>query len=226
MRSMETQFSKWSYDLNEGVTAIPFVMAQAPAETHDRLIKIDRKLWAAQSEHSTEGSTLEDTTRAATIQGLESRNSELSTAIKHTGVTRENNLDKGNSSSNDTTLTKRAALIAKRKAVGNNPVIATKSASQRRSAISKNKNRRSIMPSPPPSTRKQDPQSVAETKLESAGEQNRPNILILSQDESQQQRDVQLAIQDQRIDFNNSQQLKELMDKLGVKPVDNSHSEQ
>jgi hypothetical protein len=48
----------------------------------------------------------------------------------------------------------------------------------------------------------------------------------VSQDESQQQRDVQLAIQDQRIDFNNSQQMKELMDKLGMKPVDNNDSKQ
>lgn len=45
LQNMNTHFSKWSYDLKEGVTALPFVMAQAPANTHEAIVEADRSIW-------------------------------------------------------------------------------------------------------------------------------------------------------------------------------------
>ena len=47
LQNMNTQFSKWSYDLKEGVTALPFVMVQAPANTHEAVVEADKSIWVA-----------------------------------------------------------------------------------------------------------------------------------------------------------------------------------
>ena len=45
LQNMNTHFSKWSYDLKEGVTALPFVTAQAPINTHEQLVDADQESW-------------------------------------------------------------------------------------------------------------------------------------------------------------------------------------
>lgn len=210
LQNMDTQFSKWSYDLNEGTTAIPFVMAEASPETHSKLVEVDRDLWAGNN-----GCTIDDPayeSNAVIAKAIESpqRSSRGPvTPTKYKGVKEDHGSDKEHNK--DTSLTNRAALIAKRKATSNSSVISTKSASQKRSAMHKSKNRRSIMSSSPTTVRKEE----SESTIKSSTSQTRPNILLLSQNEEEQRRDVDSALQDNRIDFDDAQHLRELMNRLG-----------
>jgi hypothetical protein len=219
LQSMDTQFSKWSYDLNEGATAIPFVMAQAPAETHARLVKHDRSLWAEKAERPDNTTPIVNyTVEMAPLEDGRDSRSEPHTPAEQITHIKNGTSDEKRLSYNDKLLTRRAALIAKNKATQNSLLVTTKSVSQIRSAMHNNMHRRSVILSLPPTLRKQE----QEPKAESPPEQTRPSIFILSQSEEQQQREVKFAIRENRIDFNNTQHLVDLMSRLQTYTADDN----
>ncbi|KAJ4362098.1 hypothetical protein N0V95_001555 [Ascochyta clinopodiicola] len=211
LHGMDTHFSKYSYDLHEGSTAIPFVMVQAPADTHAQLVAVDRKLWAAGDFDPVEGSSENDTAAAALLERFQKTDNQRATSTRHITQVTGAKTDDGYAIHKDKSTSKRAALIEKSQASKDSLLVVGKSANQRRSAMQKNKKRRSIMPSPPPANRKQE----KKPKAESPTEETRPTILILNQKEDDQRRDVDSALQDRRLDFDNTQHLQELMKKLG-----------
>lgn len=206
LQNMDTQFSKWSYELNEGITAIPFVMAQAPAETHTRLVEIDRHFWAAGDGQVFDDTARTDAAAAAVLNRFQKTGSGRPTTSRRTAQMKDGILD----NRHDKAMSKRAALIAKSKAAKDSSLVVSNSASQRRSAMHKNKNRRSIMPSPPPTARRLRPESTTEPLTE----QRRPTIFILNKPEDDERHEVDSALQDRRIDPDNRQHLEELMNKL------------
>lgn len=210
LQNMDTQFSKWSYDNNEGTTAIPFVMVNAPSDTHEQLVKIDRKLWVEGVEESTaEPARFADVAQAAVRKGLKQSSRGRRTPSMND---KQSNgpLSKGDVPGEDKCVSKRAALIAKSKATKDSSLVASKSVGQKRSAIHKNKNRRSIMPSPPPTARRPEPVK----KPEPQPEPTRTTIYVLNQGEDEQRREVDTALQNKQLDFDNRQHLEELMHKI------------
>ncbi|KAF2633264.1 hypothetical protein BU25DRAFT_486409 [Macroventuria anomochaeta] len=218
LQSMDTQFSKWSYDHNEGTAAIPFVMAQAPAETHERLVEVDRKLWVNGTEDAVGDSADSQDTARAMLERVQKEG--LKRSSKVDGAAKVGSSRKIDSTRRDESTSKRAALIAKSKAAKESSLVVSKSVGQRRSAMQKNKNRRSIMPSPPPTARK--PEPVRKPELQT--EQSRPTILIVNQKEGDQRRDVDSALQNRRLDLDNRQQLEALMEQLGKRVSDKNES--
>jgi hypothetical protein len=212
LQSMDTQFSKWSYDNNEGTTAIPFVIANASSESHARLVEVDKKLWVKDTEESmAEPADTKDTVQAVIQKSLKQSSRGRPTDTKNAGQTESHTLGKENVSYEDKSISKRAALIAKSKAMKDTSLVLSKSVGQRRSAMHKNKNRRSIMPSPPPKAKKTEPVK----NLKAQTKQSRPTIYVLNQGEDEQRREVDSALQNKRLDLDNRQQLEELMLKVG-----------
>jgi|SRR5690242_18724644 len=211
LQTMETQFSKWSYDLNEGITAIPFVMTRAPTDTHERLVEIDRKLWDTGVEKSASEIVETQATTKVLLEHVEQKGSSGSRIDKITIATSRGTSSQAGLPPTDDSTSKRAALIAKSKASKDGSLVASKSVGQRRSALHKNKNRRSIMPSPPLTARKpeqaQNPYSQAKD--------TQSTILMLNPKDDSQRRAVDSALQNQSIDFEDSRTLESLMKQLG-----------
>lgn len=214
---MDTQFSKWSYDLNEGTTAIPFVMAKAPAETHERLVATDRKLWITNSDDNDGDGGLKDSQRIANAlleraQDIKDSNEEKSTRVAKTSTSYMTDvLSKGDSTS------KRAALIAKSKAAQNNSIVVSKSINQRRSALHKNKSRISAMPSVPPIPKKQElaPKPQPQPQPQSQAERSKPTILIFNNNKlKDQRREADSALQTRTIDVESKADVEALMERL------------
>ena len=209
---MDTQFSKWSYDKNEGTTAIPFVMVNASSESHARLVEVDSKLWVKDAEeYMSEPADAMDTAQAVIRKSLRQSSRERPTYSKNAGQAKSHTLGKENVSYEDKSISKRAAFIAKRKAMKDTSLVSSKSLGQRRSAMHKNKNRRSIMPSPPPTARKTEPVKNLETQTK----QSRPTIYVFNQGQDEQRYVVDSALQNKRLDLDNRQQLEELMQRIG-----------
>lgn len=308
LQNMNTQFSKWSYDLKEGVTAIPFVMAQAPATTHKELVETDKGIWVtgfdvieddildSQSKGKTplerkqDGRPCDKTIiltliypvmgeeRALWRGDVESTNGPdgvpsweiamrnmrqasklgpqvdinevyirearcpgapictnddfldalryltsqrctnatlvldkpLSTAEKYAIVLQPDSLDKTSAPLESDSGSKRAALIAKSKATKDSSLVVSKSVGQRRSALQKNKNRKSIMPSPPPtpkfqeSTPKSDPQS----------EKSKSTVMIFGNKIGEERRAVDSALNNKSINFDSNQEMEAWMAHL------------
>lgn len=211
LQTMDTQFSKWSYDLNEGMTSIPFVMAQAPTETHERLVRVDRKLWVTGADDTDEEMEISQTTAAALLERAQQKAPRRASANKVLIVMKHNNSSKANTPPKEDSTSKRAALIAKSKAAKDMSLVATTSIGQRRSTLQRNKNRKSIMPSPPPTARKPEPARKSEMQTE----QSKSTMLILNPKEDEQRRDIDSAIRNQHIDFENPQHMQMLMQHLG-----------
>lgn len=211
LQTMDTQFSKWSYDLNEGSTAFPFVMAQAPTETHERLVGIDRKLWDIGAESYAADVTDDQATTSILLKGIRKNASKGTRAEKVTGVVRHGSSDLSSYPLKTDVTSKRAALIAKSKATKDGSLVATKSVGQKRSALHKNKNRRSIMPSPPPTARKPEPTE----NPDSQAEKTKPRFLIYDSQDHKQRRSVDSALQNRSINFEDSHTLESLMEHLG-----------
>lgn len=217
LQTMDTQFSKWSYDLSEGSTAIPFVMAHAPAETHTKLVEIDRTFWALGDHAAVDTTAHADTTAAIVLDRFRKTDSQRSDPSRRTAKITKHSPD----NHSDKSLSKRAAMIAKSQALKDDSLVVSKSASQRRSALHKKRKRRSIMPSPPPIARKFEP----EPKLESSAEQTRPTILILNQNDDNQRREVDSALQGKHLDLDSNQHLCDLMAKLNRPKADDHVTE-
>ncbi|XPS67882.1 hypothetical protein M3J09_000176 [Ascochyta lentis] len=211
LQGMDTQFSKFTYDLHEGSTAIPFVMAQAPAKTHAKLVAVDRKLWTSDDGHVVEDSVDNDAAAVFVLERFQKTDRQRATSNRRALQAKNDGSDHRHESHNDKPTSKRAALIARSQATKDSSLVISKSANQRRSAIHRNKNRRSIMPSPPLIVRRQEQKTTPEPPIE----QTKPTILILNQKEDDQRRDVDSALQNNGIDLDDTQQLQELMRKLG-----------
>lgn len=211
LQTMDTQFSKWSYDLNEGRTSIPFVMARAPSETHERLVGIDRKFWNTGAEDAAEDFVASQAT-AEMLQGrAQQKAPKRVSSSKIPKLARHSRLSQGDGSLKDDSSSKNAALIAKRKVVKDSSLVASKSVGQRRAALQKNKNRKSIMPSPPPTSRKLELLPKSKRQVEPL----KQTVLDLNMKEVDQRREVDAALQDGRIDIEDHHQVVRLMQQLG-----------
>lgn len=204
---MDTQFSKWSYELDEGKTAVPFVMAQAPTDTHESLAKIEKELWATGDENADRAIRNSQSTALAVLERAQKDKRPL-TPSKPTGVRKLRR--SGTGDARDDSASKRAALIAKSKAAKDSSLVMSKSANQRRSAMYKNKHRKSIMPSPPIVARKLEPVKKEEAQTEESG----PTVLVLDREEDDTRRGIKSALQNGSLDWNNDRQLKALMRQL------------
>lgn len=111
---MDTQFSKWSYDLNEGTTGVPFVMAQAPTDTHERLMKVDRELWVM-GDKVVNGRTTKCHSTARTVLERAQKSSKLHSVSRPTGESKLKISTAANATSKEDSASKRAALITKSK---------------------------------------------------------------------------------------------------------------
>ncbi|UPX18291.1 uncharacterized protein EKO05_0008594 [Ascochyta rabiei] len=211
LQGMDTQFSKYSYDLHEGSTAIPFIMAQAPADTHAQLVAVDRKLWTAGGSNTTEDTPANETAAATVLERFQNIENQRLASIRRITQAEGAKSEDVYALHNDRSISKRAAFIAKSQASKHSLLVVGKSANQRRPAMHKNKKRRSIMLSPPPTDRKHE----QKLKPELPAEQTRPTILILNQKEDNQRRDMDSALQGKRLDLDNTQHVHELMEKLG-----------
>lgn len=210
LQNMDTQFSKWSYGLNEGTTAVPFVMAQAPTDTHESLVKVDREVWVTGDESADRETGNSQGAAKAVLERAQKKIPEQLNSSKPTGASKLKVPTNGGGPSKDESSSKRAALIAKSKAAKDSSLLVSKSANQRRSAMHKNKNRRSIMPSPPPTARKPEPV----TKQKAQTEESKPTALILDRKEDDQRHELDSALQNRSFDWNNDGQLKALMEQL------------
>lgn len=209
LQNMDTQFSKWSYDLDEGNTAIPFVMAQAPSDTHQSLVKVDRKFWI--TEESVNGETVSSQSEAkAVLERAQRKSLKPLESTKSAGAPKLTVSSSGGLAFTDESSSKRAALIAKSKAAKHSSLVISKTANQRRSAMHKNKNRRSIMPSPPPTARKLEPVK----KTEAQTEEPPPTVLILDRKVNNQRRELDSALQNGTLDWNNDTHMELLMKQL------------
>ncbi|KAH6642602.1 hypothetical protein C7974DRAFT_447218 [Boeremia exigua] len=211
LQTMDTQFSKWSYDLNEGTTAIPFVMAQAPTDTHERLASVDRELWSADAEDVTRDVGDCQTIAKSLIKRVQKMASNDTSSSKALRGANHDSSVKADSLPRDGSTSKRAALIAKSKAVKDSSLVASKSVNQRRSALHKNRNRKSIMSSPPPTSTQVEPAQ----KPEPQAEQAKSKMVLLNSNEERQRRDFDSALQTRRIDFEDRHHLEALMEQLG-----------
>lgn len=211
---MDTQFSKWSYDLNEGTTAIPFVMTRAPTDTHERLVEIDRKLWDTGVEKSASEGVESQATTKALLEHVEQKGPSGIRTDKIKIATSRGIPSQAGLPPKDDSTSKRAAFIAKSNASKDGSLIASKSVGQRRSAMHKNKNRRSIMPSPPLTVRKPEQAQNPDSRVKDT----QSTILMIDPKDDQQRRAVDSALQNQSIDFEDSRTLESLMKQLG-KPV-------
>ncbi|KAJ8114229.1 hypothetical protein OPT61_g3850 [Boeremia exigua] len=210
LQTMDTQFSKWSYDLNEGINAVPFVVAHAPTETHSRVIEIDRKLWFT-GIGSISDNTVEDQPTTKTMLGPQINPSKRAKTSKYPTMAEYGNPTKASAISKGDFTSKRAAIIAKSKAENDGSLIVSKSVGQRRSAMHRNKNRRTLVQSPPPVSRKLESARETEPQTEQYG----PTILLLNSKKDNQRRNVDSTLQHRGIDFENKQFLTSLMEQLG-----------
>lgn len=221
LQNMNTQFSKWSYDLNEGTTGVPFAMAQAPTDTHESLMKVDRELWVTGDE-DVDGRTVKSHGAArAVLERAQKKSSKLPNVSKPTGASKFKTSTAANAASKEDSASKRAALIAKSKAAKDSALVVSKSANQRRSAMQRNKNRRSIMPSPPPTARK----AVPVKKQDAQIEEPRPTVLIMDRKDEDQRRELDSASQNGAIDLRNDSHIEYLTKRLRSTGADNEEDE-
>ncbi|KAJ4990611.1 hypothetical protein SVAN01_03842 [Stagonosporopsis vannaccii] len=211
LQSMDTQFSKWSYDLHEGTTSIPFVMAQAPAETHEGLVAIDRKLWDTGAEMSAADAEEVQATSKALLGYVQQKASNSMRLNKITRTVKHDSSSRVDLTPKDDPTPKRATLIAKSKAKKDGSLMASKSVGQRWSALHRSKNRRSIMQSPPPTARKPE---LAQN-LNSQADETKSTFLILNSEDDDHRRNVDTALQNRSIDFEDKSTLESLMKQLG-----------
>ncbi|KAF3041489.1 hypothetical protein E8E12_000803 [Didymella heteroderae] len=210
LQNMDTQFSEWSYDLNEGTTGVPFVMAEAPPDTHESLVKVDRIFWVTGDE-DTGGKTRDSHGAArAVLERAQKKSFKLSIMSKSTGAPKLKTSTAANAASNEDSASKRAARIAKSKAAKDSSLVVSKSAIQRRSAMQRNKNRRAVMPSPPPTARKAEPVKKRDTRTE----ESRPTILIVDRKDDDQRHELDSALQHGTLDFSNDKHMELLMKRL------------
>jgi hypothetical protein len=215
LQNMDTQFSKWSYDLNEGTTGVPFVMAEAPSDTHESLVKVDREFWVAG-----EGVDRNTVNSHGAAQAVLQRAQKKSPKSKPTGTPKPKISTTGNAHPKDDSASKRAALIAKSKVAKESALVVSKSANQRRSAMQRNKNRRSIMPSPPPTARKPEPVEKHDAQTES-----RPTVLIVDREDKAQRREFDSALQSGAFDLSNDRHMELLMKRLRSTGADTEEDE-
>lgn len=201
---MDTQFSKWSYELREGQTAIPFVMARAPTGTHERLVETDRRLWVTGAKDDGADGTYDQITAQALLESTRYAQSSGSRGVNGAKLSASS---EPKTEVNATSMSKRAALIAKNKATS---LIVSKSANHKRAALQKNKARKSILSSPPPTLKEQEPAQKPESQTEHSG----PTIVIMNPSVQNQRREVESALQNRMIDFTNRPQLEALMEHL------------
>ncbi|KAF9701794.1 hypothetical protein EKO04_000145 [Ascochyta lentis] len=184
LQGMDTQFSKFTYDLHEGSTAIPFVMAQAPAKTHAKLVAVDRKLWTSDDGHVVEDSVDNDAAAVFVLERFQKTDRQRATSNRRALQAKNDGSDHRHESHNDKPTSKRAALIARSQATKDSSLVII---------------------------RRQEQKTTPEPPIE----QTKPTILILNQKEDDQRRDVDSALQNNGIDLDDTQQLQELMRKLG-----------
>jgi hypothetical protein len=307
---MNTQFSKWSYDLKEGVTALPFVIAQAPVTTHEQLVEADKSAWVTSFdvidgdilnsqikakvpfEREQDGQPCDKTIilalmypvmgeeRAIWRKDVESTSGpdgipsweivmrdmrqasklgiqvdinevyirearcpdvpictddDFLDALRYLTSQRCTNatlvLDKPRSAAGKFAVvlqpeiphrismplerdsgSKRAALIAKSKATKDSWLVVSKSVGQRRSALQKNKNRKSIMPSPPPTPKSQELTPKPESQPEQ--QKQKPTIMIFGKNLGDERRAVDSALNNKRINFDSNREMEAWMAQL------------
>lgn len=210
LQNMDTQFSKWSYDLNEGTTGVPFAIAQAPPDTHGSLMKVDREIWVTSDGDADDKTVNNHGAARAVLERAQKKSSKILNVSKSTGAPKLKIPTATNTASKEDSTSKRAALIAKSKAAKDSALVVSKSANQRRSALQRNKNRRSIMPSPPPMARK----AELAKKQAALTEEPRPTVLIMDRKDEDQRRELNSALQNQTLDLSNDRQVEWLMERL------------
>ncbi|KAF1926650.1 uncharacterized protein M421DRAFT_6913 [Didymella exigua CBS 183.55] len=217
LQNMDTQFSKWSHDLSEGTTAVPFAMAQAPPDTHESLVKVDREFWITGNESANVESANSKAVAKAVLERAQKKSPKPLYSTKPAGIPKLKMSTASDATSKDDSSSKRAALIAKSKTAKESSLVISRSANQRRSAMHRNKSRRSIMPSPPPTARKLEPVK----KQEAQTEESRPTILILDRKEDDQHRELDSALQKGTLDWSNDRHVDLLMKRLRGTEADN-----
>lgn len=212
LHNMDSQFSKWSYDLSEGTTGVPFVMAQAPPDTHQSLVKVDRGLWATGEEDADSKTVNSHSIAQAVLERAQKKSSPKPMGVpKHKVWTAADTASKENSAS------KRAVLIAKSKAASDSRLVVSRSANQRRSTMQRNKNRRSIIPSPPPIARKAEPAR----KQHAPAEQPQATVLIVDRKDENQRHELDSALDSERLHLSNDRHMEWLMKRLKSTGADN-----
>ena len=217
LQNMDTQFSKWSYDLNEGTTSVPFVMAQAPPDTHESLVKVDRALWVSGDEDVDSKTVHSHGAARAVLERAQKKSSKLPDKSKPTGAPKPKISTVANAASTEESASKRAALIAKSIAAKGSALLVSKSASQGRSAMQRNRKRRSIMPSPPPNARKAEPAK----KQDAQTGEPRPTILVVDRKDEDQRRKLNSALENGKLDLTNDRHMEWLMKRLKSTGADN-----
>ncbi len=149
---MNTAFSKWSHARREGIDAVGEVVIGAPTQVHAIIAKRDKKIWSKASRHRNrvEDEEIHQFHEKSHVPGpgnAASHDDGISTGQASTSKQAPEQKEK--------TPLNRADLIAREKAANNPSILSAPSASQRRSIRYKNKNRKSILPTPAPSTVKQ-----------------------------------------------------------------------
>ena len=221
LQNIDTQFSRWSYDINEGTTGVPFVMAQAPLDTHESLVKVDRELWITGDEDANRKIANSHGAARAVVERAQKKSSKLLSMSKPIGAPKLKIPTAANAASKEDSASKRAALIAKSKTVKDNALVVSKSANQRRSAMQRNKNRRSIMPSPPHTARK----TELVKKQDAQTEESRPTVIIVDRKDEDQRRELDSALQNGKLDPSNDRHMEWLMKRLKSTGADNEEEE-
>ncbi|KAF3000877.1 hypothetical protein E8E13_007695 [Curvularia kusanoi] len=302
LQNMDTQFSKWSYDLKEGYTAIPFVTARVPPELHRKMVENDKKYWVSSIDElageqtdsqdivkptleghrnlrrvntdilltlvaqvmgeerviwkvivqiccNTDGIPCWNTARremllagsklgldvdieTAYLREAESPDKPISnddafveaieylTSRQYASATIVASAEVAKAATSepvDDAASKRAAFIAKSRAAKNSSLVVSKSAGQKRSALQKNKNRKPIMSSPPPTPRKQEPTTKPAQGPEqqpTQQPQSRPAFIYLNSNAQDERHEVDTALQKQSIDFENGPEMEKWMHHL------------
>lgn len=217
LQNMDTQFSKWSYNLDEGTTSVPFVMAKAPPDTHESLVKVDGKFWATGDEDVDRKTVNSDGSARSVLERAQKKSPKLPNKSKPTGAPKLKILTAANAAPTEESASKRAALITKSIAAKDSALLVSKLANQRRSAMQRNRNRRSIMPSPPPTARRAESgkKQVVQT------EESRPNILVVDRKDEDQRRDLDPALGNGKLDLSNDRHMAWLMKRLKSIGADN-----
>ncbi|KAJ4402364.1 hypothetical protein N0V91_007229 [Didymella pomorum] len=220
LQNMDTQFSKWSYNLNEGTTSVPFVMAKAPPDTHESLVKVDGKFWATGDEDVDRNTVNSDGSARSVLERAQKKSPKLPNKSKPIGAPKLKILTAANAAPTEESASKRAALITKSIAAKDSALLVSESANQRRSAMQRNRNRRSIMPSPPPTARRAESgkKQVVQT------EESRPNILVVDRKDEDQCRDLDPALGNGKLDLSNDRHMAWLMKRLKSIGADNEEN--
>ncbi|KAH7393035.1 hypothetical protein BKA66DRAFT_319533 [Pyrenochaeta sp. MPI-SDFR-AT-0127] len=236
---MDTAFSKWSHAKREGIDAITGIVMGAPPETHTTLAHWDKASCQKASRHFSQMITADnrellspDNLAAQTNPGDRAYVTLLHNSLPHRNDSRAATqkvlcsdtvvINDFSSSAEHPTQkqqygSKRAALIAKDKAISKNTVLVAQSASQKRSAQQKKKNRKSTMP-PPSSIKRSKQECKSKTEQHSETEQHQhqsgSTLLIYNDTEDGRRDAITLALKAGIIDpnkINHSDALYQMM---------------